>query len=363
MAVADALAQYLENAGAVNHARHLRRINERLKGWDIRTAGGLATTGTANGGVARYFGSATTGDLSVQQRGAGANMSVDVLLGMALVGGTESAHQGDYAVYNDATVNVVISAADAVNPRIDIIVVRVRDTEYSGGTDNATIEVVTGTPAGVPAEPTIPANCLSLARVDVAALAGSITNANITDRRRALSSLGGLTQCTSATRPSVNLRETMAIGETDTDRLAHYDGSAWIRTGWYSSTGRTGGVWRRVAAQSIPNSAVTAIQWDTEDSDSDGFLTPTASTLTVPAGLGGLYAISASEAGLGNGYDIQITAGGKSYQGKITNFGGGGLGIVKSLAATDTISVSVFQNSGGPLNVTAAQLEVWRLGA
>lgn len=225
-----AIAQWEENSGAVNHARGLRRIFDRTSmGWDVRTLGGSATSGTANGGVTRYFGAATTGDLSVQQRIAGANMSVDVLLGGALVGGTESAHAGEYFVYNDATFNVAITASDPANPRIDIVGVQIRDSEYSGGTTDARIVVVTGTPAGMPAEPTLPANFLTLARVDVAAAAGSVINANITDRRRMVSALGGVTVCaSSATYPTVNLWNGQVIYDLALAYPLVRQGGAWV---------------------------------------------------------------------------------------------------------------------------------------
>lgn len=51
---------------------------------------------------------------------------------------------------------------------------------------------------------------------------------------------------------------------------------------------------RRVAAQSYlrSNGSVQSdyVSWDTEDADVDGFISATSDTLTVPAGLGGLYA-------------------------------------------------------------------------
>lgn len=226
MAIGDSVAQWIENAGAVNNARDYRRLLDRMMmGWDVRTSGGIATEGTANGGVAR------SGDLAVTERGAGANMSVDVALGGAVVGGTESAHQGDYFVYNDAAVNVTITPADGTHPRIDIIGIRVRDSEYSGAVDDTAITVVTGTAAAVPAEPTLPENWLTLARVDVPAADTAITNSQITDRRRRLAALGGITVCTSATRPTVGLWEGLFIYETDTDRVLFYNGSGWSRIG------------------------------------------------------------------------------------------------------------------------------------
>lgn len=125
----------------------------------------------------------TSGSMAVTQRGAGVNMSVDVAAGQGLVKGDDHSAQGLYGVWNDATKNLTISAADATNPRRDIIVARVKDAYYSGATNAFSLEVLTGTPAGTPVDPTIPNNCLPLARVAVAASATSITNANITDLR------------------------------------------------------------------------------------------------------------------------------------------------------------------------------------
>lgn len=235
MAIAGAIAEFQENAGANYHGRDLRRIHDKMMmGWDVRTLGGLSTSGLANGGVAR------SGEYAVSQRGAGANMSVDVTAGGAMVGGTESATQGEYFVFNDATVNVVISASDPTNPRIDVIGIQIRDTEYSGASNDARLVVITGTPAASPAVPTVPADFLSLAHVAVAAAAASIVNANITDKRQRVSALGGVTICTSTTRPTVNLWAGMCIIETDTVTSGSgpvaqvYDGAAWVGLGQFA---------------------------------------------------------------------------------------------------------------------------------
>jgi hypothetical protein len=123
-----------------------------------------------------------SGSLAVAQSGT-PGMSVQVAAGTAVVQGDDNSLQGLYHVWNDAAATLVISAADATNPRRDIIVARVRDAYYTGATNAFALEVITGTPAAGPADPTIPNNCLSLARVAVAALASSITNANITNLR------------------------------------------------------------------------------------------------------------------------------------------------------------------------------------
>lgn len=241
MAIDGAVANYNENAGSVYNARELRRQFDKLLGWDVRTVGGTATSGIANGGVARYYGVATTGDLAVIQRAAGANMSVDVLTGGAMVGGTENALQGEYFVFNDASVNVAITNNSSGNPRIDVIGIQIRDTEYSGATDDARILVITGTAAGVPAVPTLPADFLTLAHVAVASGAGSILTANITDKRVNLTSLGGVVVADSdTTLPTVNVWKGMVAfvrtSATAGSQPALYanDGAAWNALGQYS---------------------------------------------------------------------------------------------------------------------------------
>ena len=182
-------------------------------------------------------GGVVSGTLTVAQNGT-PNMSVNVADGICWVPGSENSFQGHYVVENQGTLNVLIAAADPTNPRRDLIIVRVRDAIYSGAGNVATIEAVTGTPAGSPADPALPAgSCWVLARVAVAAAAATITNANLTrfaeggtgytGQNGAAATLGGTVVATSATRPTAGLYEGMVAYETDTNRLATYDGSAW----------------------------------------------------------------------------------------------------------------------------------------
>ena len=123
-----------------------------------------------------------SGDLAVTQNGT-PNMSINVAAGSVVIDGTESGTQGFYHMVNDATLNVAIAAANATNPRIDLIVAKIQDAQYSGATNAGSIVAVTGTPAASPSPPAAPANSVILAQVAVAANATSITNANITDFR------------------------------------------------------------------------------------------------------------------------------------------------------------------------------------
>jgi hypothetical protein len=204
----------LENIGAVYNARDYRALFKRLFG--------------DRPGIFRDT------DLAVTEQGVPA-MGVTVAAGGGLVDATGAGIDGLYFVDNDAPVNVALAAADAVNPRRDIIGIRVRDSESAGADNDGAIVAVTGTPAAVPADPALPSNFLVLARVAVAALAANIVNANITDLRRTTAGQGGLVTaaggtiiCTSTTRPTVGLVVGQAIYETDTDKTLRWSGAAWV---------------------------------------------------------------------------------------------------------------------------------------
>lgn len=121
----------------------------------------------ANGMVQGASGNGVVSGLATTQRGAGANMSVDVAAGAWIAGGVLSAAT--------STTNVAISASDPTNPRYDLVT----------ADNTGTIAVVTGTAAAAPNTqiPALPANKIPLAVVTVAAGATSISTANCTDGR------------------------------------------------------------------------------------------------------------------------------------------------------------------------------------
>jgi hypothetical protein len=124
------------------------------------------------------------GDLAVSQHAAGANMQVDVAAGACWIkGDTDSNLQPTYRCYNDAVKSVTLDAADATNPRIDLIIAQVNDSAFTGSQKGFVIDKVTGTPAATPAEPALPDTAIKLAVIDVAANASSIVTADITDTR------------------------------------------------------------------------------------------------------------------------------------------------------------------------------------
>lgn len=123
------------------------------------------------------------GELAVTQHGT-PNMSVDVAGGRAWIPGTQGSYQGSYFCENRGAISgLTIAAAHATYGRKDLVVAKVQDSAYSGVTNSWSVAVVTGTPSASPVDPTAPANSILLARVNVAALASSITNANIDNLR------------------------------------------------------------------------------------------------------------------------------------------------------------------------------------
>lgn len=120
----------------------------------------------------------------------GTGMTVNVHKGQGVV---MRAGQGPYLGWSDTVVVLTLDAANAVNPRRDLIVMCVYDPALGdtmptiGGVQvPCTIELVTGTPAASPSDPPVPANAIVLARVAVGANVTTITNANVTDLRKGL---------------------------------------------------------------------------------------------------------------------------------------------------------------------------------
>lgn len=131
-------------------------------------------------------------DMAVAQRAAGANMSVDIAAGQALVQGDGITNQGQYYAYNDAVVNLTsFTAAHATLPRIDRVCLRVRDAFHGDAANDLAFVVVSGTAtagatlANLTGAAAVPASHLLLANVLVPAAATTITTANIDTTVRA----------------------------------------------------------------------------------------------------------------------------------------------------------------------------------
>lgn len=128
----------------------------------------------------------------VSQRGAGANMSVDCNMDQhAYIRGDAVALQGIYKIApHSATINESVTAADGTNPRVDRVILELKDnTHDASGSNLVQTRVVAGTPTGgatldnLTGAASVPNSAMLLADVLVPALSTSVTNANIRDRR------------------------------------------------------------------------------------------------------------------------------------------------------------------------------------
>jgi hypothetical protein len=199
-----------QNAGAVHNAEQMRNYVLSMASAGSGGSGSMQ----ARGGVHPALGF----ELQVTQTGS-PSMGVLVRSGLCSIPGTEGAQQGAYGLGNDGDITLAIAASHATLARIDLVIARIRDTAYSGVSDNGTIEVVTGTPAGSPVAPSTPANSLVLAQVAVAGAATTIVNANITDTRRFLAAPGGVIPARSTDSHVNTLNSGQPVYETDTGRM------------------------------------------------------------------------------------------------------------------------------------------------
>lgn len=190
----------------------------------------------------------------------------------------------------------------------------------------------------------------------------------------------GVQTTTSGARPGTPA-EGMVIYETDTDRLMIYSGTAWVRIGQGTTSGRTGCTVRKTGNTSVGNVSNATITWTTEDVDTDGFIAVSSSTITIPANLGGLYSVAcsvnfdtggvattigvsilASISGTNYGYSGSVLAANNTPAGTGTNIKTSGVAIALPLSAGDTLTFSAIQSSGGSQNLTSAIAHVYRIG-
>ena len=124
--------------------------------------------------------------------------------------------------------------------------------------------------------------------------------------------------------------------------------------------------------QSIANATNTLVTFDTETIDTDSAFA--SNTFTVPSGEGGMYGIFArgSMQGIDAGEFTQIRiylngSANSFFENRLTahdtdvemKYGGGGF---LNLAATNTIKMYWYQNSGDAQNLSNAALYIFKLG-
>lgn len=296
----------------------------------------------------------------VSQRGAGANMSVDIAastgLGVVVQGDTVTA-QGCYVIPpHSAVINETITAADATNPRIDSVVLEVKDSTHdASGLNLAQTRVIAGTPtASVTLEApgaspaALPNSAILLAYVLVPAAAANIPNANIKDmrpKRRGKLNIA-TSQSTTATSYAYNNlatpdRITQVVVPADALLVVGYQAI------WQNTVASNGRAAIFVGANQLKNASGTGAPTVNEtvgpaDTNDDGAL------FTVLNGLSFLG---------GAGATTEVTTGQPIGAGALSN--GGGECIIGMLAAgTYDVSIQFKNNAAGTLTVKSRHLWV-----
>lgn len=252
---------------------------------------------------------------------AGSGMQSVTAAGDGLINGSSnSVTQGAYGIKNDASVTLTHSTADPTNPRNDLVGIKIEDAFYAGVNKQATLVIVTGTPAPSPADPATPANWLPLTRVRVNA--GASTLGTITDLR-----------------PRIGLPYHAEVSLAGVQSI---------------TTGGSG----------------TVIAYDTVDSDpSSSFTTGASAHYTAP--LSGRYLVTGcldfnwgaaaavaayislykNGAEYKRGSQAPISANANNPQLTIS--------VVARCAAADTLDLRGFQNTGGTVGVFAGAAFTW----
>lgn len=122
-----------------------------------------------------------------------AALTSSVEIGSAFIDGTSVANQGMYHVFNDASKTLTHNPGHISFSRYDLIIARVRDSQYSGLDDDWILEVVEGTAAAVPAVPSVAdPSWIPLSRVLITSgMAGTIPSGNYLDLRTPFISCNG----------------------------------------------------------------------------------------------------------------------------------------------------------------------------
>ncbi len=204
----------------------LEPTSELARRW---ASGGLLERGGTIGSI--IGGLVKASDLSIVAAVSG--LKVEVAAGEVYVPGSSSATQSGYYVRNSATATLTFGAADGTNPRIETIIVRVKDKTYAGTEDLAEVTFVAGTAtagatlANLNGKGAVPASSYVLGYVLVPAKATSLTNTEVKDISTvALPGLQRYEEGTAAARPAVGVKGRIYYA-TDTKHYWIDNGAAW----------------------------------------------------------------------------------------------------------------------------------------
>lgn len=225
--------------------------------------------------------------------------TITVTPGCAVVQGASSAVQGPYLAALDANWTQALTAADATNPRVDLVYLRVRDTDADGsGQRDCAPVYVAGTPAGSPVTPSIPGGTtgIILATISVPKVGAGSPTVSTATRQITVASGGIFPAATAPASPYTGQYW------DDGTQLRRWNGSAWQTYGPVANWTSYSPVWAGLTALGASTShgrmrtdgnrveIVAVLEWGTGSSLGTGALSvslPVAAAALVGQGLMG----------------------------------------------------------------------------
>lgn len=167
--------------------------------------------------------------------------------------------------------------------------------------------------------------------------------------------------------------EGRVYADTTYDRLVFDTGAALVPGPAWSTAGRVGWSLTDSTNRSIPSGTgtFTALTFATESTDTDGFFSAPGTAVTIPTGLGGIYAMVAtatwaSSPGANSTMDFVVNGvtGYRFTIGAATQiYPVATIVLTIPLAAAATVSVRASQASGSAININPATFQGWRIAA
>lgn len=260
-----------------------------------------------------------------------------------------------------AQTDLDIGASSPTLPRIDSVIAEFVD---NGGSSLYRIRVVAGTPNASPVAPTLPyadqptGKTLRLFNVAVAALATTIVQANISQSAALayLASSGRLQNVSSdGGRPALAM-VSETIWRTDKLDTEIWTGSAWIIGGLNPPTAQL----TRGTDFAVATSTTTVVPWTTERSDSHNGHSTTVNPSRYTCQVAGMYMVTCSipwEPNAAGAREMLFVVNGATGYAAERFAPGANVAVVGTschlirLAVNDYVEVTVWQSSGGSLNV------------
>jgi hypothetical protein len=203
-------------------------------------------------------------------------------------------HQGMYGWSSDANIAGSVTAADATNPRKDIVYIQVNDSDMdTSGAKSAPVLYLAGTPGTTPSAPALPARSFLVGTISVP-IAGGGSPTVVRNPAVYVAAGGRLPISSQAERDAVSPFTGFEILRTDLTQatpagtVERYNGSGWDHFGhseWtfnQTNAGFTSGIQFGTGALAIDSALTTDV----------GFVTTTGETLVIRDA--GLYNITLS---------------------------------------------------------------------